>query len=123
MQEVRGQSAVIHNAENFFLHAVVIMLKVLVGNHAFANYICNRHLRIQRRIRILEYKLEIAPEQTHLAVNESRKVNTVITVLLIVCKLLIISILFAHSLYFFLDADNSFLYVFLLNIMKDYNSV
>ena len=96
VHEVRSQTGVFHHLQNFFLHALVVLLEVLVSDHALADDLTNRHAGIQGGIGILEDHLQILAELTDFIILQAGKIDAVVAEGFQMLELLVVGVGLAH---------------------------
>ena len=93
MHEIGREATALHDLQNLFLHSGIVLLEQTVSDHAFRDGLTDGHSRIQRGIRILEDQLQIAAEHTNLVIDQTREVDALVDILLILLVIRVILIL------------------------------
>lgn len=78
VDHVRLQPAFLHDGKDIRPHFGRSMVQHPMRYEPLLDDLPDRHARIQRRIRILEDDLQIAPQAAHLGVREAREFNTIV---------------------------------------------
>ena len=87
MDKVRCKSALLHNLHNIILHLGIAFFEHSMGLKSLSDNLSQRHTGIQRRIWILENKLQIPAQIAHLFVCQRCQIDSVILLTLIFFKI------------------------------------
>ena len=83
VQHIVLQAATTHRFKDIFLHFRRAVLIIIMRHKPFFDNLADRHSRVERGIRVLEYNLKVLAEQAHFRIFQSCKVYAVIEHILI----------------------------------------